>query len=82
MIIKRMKVFESDHPENVFCYSPCILKTFSGNLIVTLDLGGPGVEFLDGVKGSRDNGKKFGQGKVFILEKGRKYFRFVTNFPF
>jgi hypothetical protein len=80
--IKRNLIFVSPDPTNVFCYSPSIHKTATSRLITTFDLGGPGVEKLDGVKGSRDKGTKFGQGKIYISDDDGRAWTFVDNFPF
>ena len=63
---KEKIIFESPNPTDIFCYSPCIFRTSKGSLIATMDLGGDGVAELPGEKGSRDKGRRFGQGKIFI----------------
>jgi len=75
-------VYKSISPKDIFAYSPNIYKLKNGRLIVTLDIGGDGVAFVDGVKGSRANGTKFGQGKIFVSDDDGKNWRFVVNFPF
>jgi hypothetical protein len=73
-------VFESPYPENLFCFSPGIAVLPGGRLIATMDLGGKGVERLDGPKGSRHGYTT--QGKVFLSDDKGQTWRHVTDFPF
>ena len=45
-------VFTSPQSNNLFCYSPGLACLPNGRLIATLDLGGPGVAMLDGIRGA------------------------------
>lgn len=75
-------VYTSPAPADIFCYTPSITVTPTGRLIVSFDLGGDGVKNLDGVKSSRANGTKFGQGKIFRSDDNGLTWTFIRNFPF
>lgn len=75
-------VYTSPNSRNTFCYTPSIIATKTGRLIVSFDLGGDGAVHLDGEKSSRANNKKFGQGKIYISDDNGHNWSFVQNFPF
>lgn len=75
-------VYTSPDASRIFCYTPSIVSTQTGRLIVTFDLGGEGVKNLDGFKSSRAEGRRFGQGKIFISDNNGQKWNFVQNFPF
>jgi hypothetical protein len=81
-------VFESPDPARVFAYSPGIVRLEGGRLVATIDVGGPGVEHLPGVKWQRgDNGWSW-QGRVYTSDDGgrawvqRSEFSFMHARPF
>lgn len=73
------ELYRSPDPENIYAYSPgiCILPT--GRLVATMDLGGPGVKDLSGVKGTI--GKVEVQGKIFLSDDEGETWRHITNTP-
>jgi hypothetical protein len=75
-------IYQSPNPQNVFCYTPSIVSTQTGRLIVSFDLGGDGVKDLAGLKSSRAKGNKFGQGKIFISDDSGQNWSFIQDFPF
>ena len=74
-------VYESPVPGDVYCYSPGIEVCPNGRLIATCDLGGPGVERLDGVKAQRGADYAVNQGKVFISDDSGATWQYINNFP-
>lgn len=75
-------VFTSPDPANVFTYTPGILRLPSGRLVATLDLGGPGVKNLPGVKATQGEGPNNWQGKIFTSDDGGQSWRWRSDFPF
>lgn len=75
-------IYTSPNPSNIFCYTPSIAVTPTGRLIVSFDLGGDGVDCLDGLKSSRAGGTRFGQGKIYISDDNGCTWSFIRNFPF
>ncbi len=73
-------VYRSPAPQNVYCYSPGIARCPNGRLIATMDLGGPGVSKLPGVKGWM--GKSAVQGKIFTSDDRGKTWAHRFDFPF
>jgi len=73
-------VFESSDPARIFAYSPGIVRLDSGRLVVTLDLGGPGMVDWPAPKGIR-YGKPV-QGKVFTSDDGGQTWTHRTDYPF
>ncbi len=73
-------IYRSPNPDTVYCYSPGIAVLLGGRLIATMDLGGSGVQGLEGVKGTRYG--NIIQGKAFISDNGGKTWEHVTDFPF
>ena len=73
-------VIRSPDPQRVYCYSPGICTVGASRLIVTCDLGGPGVADLSGPKGTRYG--KAVQGKVFVSDDHGARWRHVVDFPF
>jgi hypothetical protein len=74
-------VYESPSPASLYCYSPGIEVLPSGRLVVTMDLGGPGVKELEGPKTS-NVAPKYGQGKVFTSDDGGVVWTHRHDFPF
>ncbi|MBE9915177.1 exo-alpha-sialidase [Paenibacillus donghaensis] len=55
-----IKIYESSDPASIFCYSPGIARLASGRLVVTMDIGGPGVHGPCGkIFTSDDRGKSW-----------------------
>ena len=76
-------IYTSPDASKIFCYTPSIIVTPTGRLIVSFDLGGEGVKSIEGHKSSRAGGSRFGQGKIFISDdNGQQKWTFVQNFPF
>jgi hypothetical protein len=84
-------LYESPDPERICSYSPGIARLDAGRLVATagprllatIDLGGPGVGELEGVKYVRDRG--FGrawQGRVYTSDDGGETWQHRVNFPF
>ena len=73
-------VYRSPYPRDVFACSPGILALPSGRLVATIDLGGPGMDKIEGPKGIRYNEPVF--GKIFISDDHGDSWRFVSDFPF
>lgn len=76
-----IKIFESPNPESVFCYSPGIACLENGRLVVSLDLGGPGVKDLNGPKRVIEGGGWW-FGKVFTSDDDGATWTHRTDFPF
>jgi hypothetical protein len=77
-----VKVYESPHPETIYCYSPGLARCPSGRLVATLDLGGPGVRDLPGPKFPRGDFSLPQQGKVFTSDDGGKTWVHRVDFPY
>jgi len=74
-------LYESPNPKRIFSYSPGITRLDSGRLVATIDLGGPGVSKLDGVKFER--GKKDDwQGRVYTSDDGGQSWTLRKKYPF
>ncbi len=73
-------VYESPDPMRIYCYSPGLARCPNGRLVATMDLGGPGVRELSGVKGRKGN--YWAQGKIFVSDNGGRSWRHVADFPF
>jgi hypothetical protein len=74
-------VFESPAPKDIFIYSPGVACCPNGRLIATCDLGGAGVERLDGVKAHRGADVSVNQGKVFVSDDAGGSWHHVVDFP-
>ena len=74
-------VFESPDPGKVFCYTPGLCRLPSGRLVATLDLGGPGVASLPGVKADVCTEKGSWQGKILTSDDGGKSWQLRAEFP-
>ena len=72
-------IHESPDPARVFCYTPGIAKC-DDRLIATLDLGGPGVQDLDDIKGVR--GGKVWQGRIYTSDDHGRTWTSRGAFPF
>ena len=73
-------VFRSPDPGRVFCYTPGICQLESGRLIATLDLGGPGVAELSGMKASECTEGGSWQGKILTSDDGGATWTYRTDF--
>jgi hypothetical protein len=78
---KYSTVFESPDPKTVYCYSPGIAVLPGGRLIATLDLGGGGVDSLDGIKANKRIAEFRFQGKIFTSDDKGLTWTFRTNYP-
>lgn len=75
-------VFESPDPQRVFAYSPGITRLESGRLVATIDVGGPGVADLPGVKWKRGANGWSWQGRVYTSDDAGRTWAQRTEFPF
>ncbi|MCC6731057.1 MAG: exo-alpha-sialidase [Chthonomonadales bacterium] len=75
-------LFESPDPDRVFCYTPGLARLGSGRLVATLDLGGPGVADLPGIRLQRGDGGNPSQGKVLTSDDGGLHWTHRADFPF
>jgi len=67
-----VKVYESEHPSVIGCYSPGIARLDSGRLVVTIEIGGKKIYPIEGPKIESDLGQS--QGKVFTSDdKGKTW---------
>ncbi len=73
-------VYHSPDPQKIYCYSPGIARCPNGRLVATMDLGGPGVKDLPGVKGWI--GRYCCQGKIFTSDDGGATWVHRADFPF
>lgn len=72
-------IYRSQNPRELWCYTPAILKTSSGRILVTLDVGGPGL----GNAGAGAGGtKRRGIGKIFISDDQGATWQSKGSFPF
>jgi len=77
-----IKIFESPDPKNIYCYSPGIAVLNNGQLIATLDLGGPGVQNISGSVDREGKKGRYVLGKALIsMDKGKNW-NPCTDFPF
>ena len=64
-------VFKSPEPDKVFLGNPSIITLPGSRILVSLDLKGPGVKGLRGIKGQSSISGHWVQGKVFVsTDKG------------
>ncbi|HEY0211832.1 sialidase family protein [Acerihabitans sp.] len=73
-------IYRSHNPAQLWCYTPAILQTASGRLVVTLDLGGPGLDNQPGMSGNHT--KRRGIGKIFISDDHGRRWAEQGSFPF
>ncbi len=76
----RTVVYKSPSPKDLFTYSPGIATLPGGRLIATLDLGGPGIDHMEGEKGLRYGAHVM--GKVFLSDDRGATWRHAHDFPF
>ncbi len=74
-----VKVYESPRPDKVFTYTPGICVLPGGRLLVTMDLGGPGVAEME-ESFPMENGAML--GKVFVSDDQGESWKWKVNFPF
>jgi hypothetical protein len=77
-------VYHSPDPENLYAYSPGICSLPGGDLVATIDLGGPGAKTLSGPIFSRklNNHQSYWQGQVYLSSDGGKTWDLKWKFPF
>jgi hypothetical protein len=83
-------LYESPDPAHVYSYSPGIalldrgrlVATAGPRMVATLDLGGPGVKDLEGVKYQRQKGGRSWQGRVYTSDDGGETWQHRVSFPF
>lgn len=67
-----IKIYESENPLVIGCYSPGIIRLESGRLIATIEIGGKKTHPIEGPKIESDLGQS--QGKVFTSDdKGQTW---------
>jgi hypothetical protein len=76
-----MKVFESPDPEHIYCFSPGIAILPTGRFVATLDLGGSGINQLEGPFGLSNRGK-YVQGRVLVSDDQGTTWQHRLRFPF
>lgn len=77
-----VSLFESPDPQNIFAYSPGLVRLDNGRLVATIDLGGPGVADMEGVKWRLSDNGWYWQGRIFTSDdKGRTWTQRAA-FPF
>lgn len=60
-------IYTSPDASKIFCYTPSIIVTPTGRLIVSFDLGGEGVKSIEGHKSSRAGEADLDKGKYSFL---------------
>jgi hypothetical protein len=75
-------LYESRDPATIYAYTPGICRLDDGRLIATIDQGGPGVEGLDGPKGTRGEGKTAWQGIVWTSDDHGESWVERARYPF
>ena len=75
-----VRIFESPYPKDVYTYSPGIAVLESGRIVATLDMGGAGMDKMDGPKGIRYGSPV--QGKVFISDDKGETWKHTVDFPY
>lgn len=75
-----VKVYESPDPESVYAYSPGITVLSGGRIVATMDLGGPGVGRIPGVKLDPESGQPW-RGKLFTSDDDGRTWTHRTDFP-
>ena len=61
-----VKIYASPEPDSIYCYSPRITSLSTERLIVTMDLGGPGVINIEKSYIKRYSNDSNILGKAFI----------------
>ncbi len=75
-------LFESPNPQQISCYSPGICRLPSGRLIASCDLGGPGMDTVDGPKGEYASCSRYWQGRAYISDDHGENWRETSRYPF
>jgi len=77
-------VYKSPDPENLYAYSPGICILPGGELVATIDLGGPGAKTLSGPVFSRklNAHQSYWQGRVYLSVDGGKSWDLKRKYPF
>src|SRR5262245_49671834 len=73
-------VYRSPDATRIWCYTPAILRTSSGRLLVTFDLGGPGVVSLDEQRTSST--RRQGIGLILSSDDDGSTWQTKSNFAF
>ncbi len=75
-----VKIYESPDPKRVYCYSPGLARCPNGRIVATMDVGGPGLKKLPGIK-KDDRGRPY-RGKAFTSDDHGKTWTHRLDFPF
>jgi len=75
-------VYESPDPATAYCYTPGLVRLDDGRLVATMDLGGPGVVNLPGVKHVSEPRARGWQGKIFTSDDRGQTWTHRADFPF
>lgn len=75
-------LYESPSPDNIFGYTPGIVRLPSGRLLASIDQGGPGVVDLEGPRGFRGEGRHAWQGRIYTSDDHGKTWIERGLFPF
>ena len=75
-------VFKSPEPDKIFLGNPSIVTLPGSRIIISLDLKGPGVKGLRGMKGRSPTSGHWLQGKVFVSTDKGATWTCKNDFPF
>ena len=75
-------VFRSPDPERVSLANPSAMTLKSGRTIASVDLAGPGVKKIAGIKGRRYQSNHWVQGRMFVSDDACENWAPLTEFPF
>ncbi len=75
-----VRIYQSEQPDRIYTYTPGICVLPGGRLLVTMDLGGPGVAGIAGAVSLATN--RWVLGKAFISDDRGVTWRHVADFPF
>ena len=74
-------VVRSPAPENVYCYSPGLLKAKNERIIATMDFGGEGVKDMKASVKRNPDGNRYNTGRLFVSDDGGNNWVEKSAFP-
>lgn len=77
-----IEVFKSPEPDKIFLGNPSIVTLPGSRIVISLDLKGPGVKGLRGIKGKSPTSGHWLQGKVFVSTDKGATWTCKNDFPF